>query len=52
MRVMADGVIELNEPTLALIMGHPEAKSTPFGSAGESRLSIPGVRDCIWLTGE
>ncbi|GAQ05974.1 hypothetical protein ALT_3295 [Aspergillus lentulus] len=35
LRVMADGVVELNEPTLALIMGHPEAKSTRFGSAVE-----------------
>jgi hypothetical protein len=49
MRVMADGVVELNEPTLALIMGHPEAKSTAFGSAGETRILIPGGRDCIWL---
>jgi hypothetical protein len=51
---MADGVVELNEPTLALIMGHPEAKSTAFGSAGETRILFPVVGIAsgyyIWLT--
>ncbi len=34
-RIIADGITELNEHNMPLIMGDPNAKGTPFGSAGE-----------------
>ncbi|PHH59139.1 hypothetical protein CDD81_3697 [Ophiocordyceps australis] len=34
-RLMADGIVDLNEHTLPLIGGDPNAKSTPFGFAVE-----------------
>ncbi|KAL4989669.1 hypothetical protein BDW68DRAFT_175802 [Aspergillus falconensis] len=37
-RVMADGMVELNQPILALITGHPERKTIPSGHGGEMKL--------------
>lgn len=46
-RLIADGVCELNEHTMPLILGSPDAKTNPWGFGGELLVLAPGSETTI-----